>query len=104
MDKSSGDDECTEACDAPDPSMRRLVDVRLRPIPQVVWLLRDLLARAQTGEIQSVAVATEADQSSITTGFAGDIDVWRLVGAMEELKLRLLARPTVDDVVLKEED
>lgn len=60
------------------------------PAEDVVDTLRRLLAEAEAGSIQAIAIATEVTDRSIGTVFAGNVDVWRMVGALEYLKLRLM--------------
>jgi hypothetical protein len=60
------------------------------PDELVVDMLRRLLADAEAGNIQAIAIATEVTDRSIGTAFAGAVDVWRMIGAIEDLKRRLM--------------
>ena len=61
------------------------------PQQDVVGTLRDMLARAERGEVRAVAIASHTVPTSTSTTFAlGDGNVAHLVCALERLKLRLL--------------
>lgn len=57
--------------------------------PEVVGLLRDMLQKAEAGEIVALALATENTGREIGTAYAGDLSVFALIGALEHLKLRI---------------
>ncbi len=67
-----------------------LTALQPRTQPAVIELLEDLLAQARRGEIQALAIASEVSDRSVGTAFTGDVDIWRMIGAMELLKARLL--------------
>lgn len=59
--------------------------------PNVIGLLQKLLADAKRGEVIAIAVAVELREREIAHAYTGkDIDVHRMVGAIEQLKLRML--------------
>jgi len=61
------------------------------PQQDVIGLLRELLERAERGEVRAVAVAAHAGNEDTGTAFAmGDGNVAHLVCALERLKLGLL--------------
>jgi hypothetical protein len=60
-------------------------------VPEVVEGLRDLLARAERGEIRGYAFATACDAAGTGSGMEiGDGDVAHLYTAMARLQRRLL--------------
>ena len=62
------------------------------PVDEVVSLLRDVLARAEAGEIIGVGVAMAcAGRCDATTYAVGDANIATLVLACERLKVRLLS-------------
>lgn len=66
------------------------------PVPEVVDMLRDLLARAEAGEIVAIGVATVKPDGSIGTGYHDGDRVWPLLGAIQHCAIRLsLAHPAV---------
>lgn len=58
----------------------------------IIEHLQTLLARAERGEIVSLAVAVELRKESIATGYkiGKDGNVWMLLGALAKLHHRLL--------------
>jgi hypothetical protein len=71
--------------------------VQLAPVapsadPGLVELLRDLLARAEAGELIGLVFAAEVTRGDVlraaSLGKGGDL--WRLIGAMRLLEHRLL--------------
>lgn len=61
------------------------------PVEDVVRKLRDILARAERGEVIGIAVACSMnDRRTASVYEVGEGDVSHLVTAMERLKLRLL--------------
>lgn len=67
----------------------KLVDAR--PVHQdVVALLRNALERAERGEIEAIVLAAQSVERCIATAYAGEPDVYRLVGAIESLKRRIM--------------
>lgn len=61
------------------------------PQQDVIGLLRELLGRAERGEIRAVVVAAHAGNEDTGTAFAlGDGNVAHLVCALERAKLSLL--------------
>ena len=60
------------------------------PDPDVVSLLRDILAEAESGEVQGVALSAVTNWGDVTTSMAGLCHVFTQVGALESLKVRLL--------------
>lgn len=61
------------------------------PVPEVVNCLRDLLRKAEQGEIIGIAVAASCDQRcEATTYEIGAADIAALVLGLERCKLRLL--------------
>ena len=61
------------------------------PVAEVVALLRDLLARAEAGEVIGVGVAMACAGRCDATAYAiGDGNIATLVLAGERLKMRLL--------------
>lgn len=67
-----------------------IVALEHQPVPAVVALLRDLLERAERGEVQTIVVATEAIDRCIGTASAGELDLPRMLGALEIAKLRIM--------------
>ena len=72
---------------------------QLRPVapsadPGLVDMLRDLLARAESGEIIAVAVAAQSTGGDIAraTSLGTGSDAFALVGAMRMLEFGLLAQ------------
>lgn len=61
----------------------------------LVEMLESLTARARTGEILSVVVCGDLTGREAFTAISGEVDVLRSIGALEMLKMRLLA--AVDD-------
>ncbi len=60
-------------------------------VPEVVGGLRDLLARAEAGEIVGFAIATAVQGRCTGSAFAlGEGSVDQLVTGLERVKLRLL--------------
>lgn len=57
----------------------------------VVQMLEHALELALSGEFVSIAIAAEHTGMRIATAFAGDITTYTIVGALETLKLRILA-------------
>lgn len=71
--------------------IRHLAEVRLAPVPEVVEGLRDILARAERGEIRGYAIATACDAAGTGSGLEiGDADVAHLYTALARLQRRLL--------------
>jgi len=65
----------------------------------LVGALEDLLARARSGELVSIAVAGETSDNCIATLYEGrDRDNYRLIGALFELQRRLLQLVTESEV------
>lgn len=63
----------------------RVIDPDARCVESVVSTLRDLLTRAEQGEILAIAVAYEADAGRVGTQFGGDTSIttrFGLVGIM----------------------
>lgn len=58
---------------------------------RVVQLLRSLLARAEAGELRGFALAGEMTGREVVTSTAGDFDVFRVLGALDILKARMIA-------------
>lgn len=71
---------------------------RERPDP-VVDLLRQILERAERGELRSVAVACETAEHGVSTAFTmGEgAGLFTLVGSVAELKRRLLTETAGDE-------
>lgn len=64
--------------------------VTATPAPDVVALARDLLARAESGEIQAIAVATLTNDRAATTAFAlGTGSLYQLGFAVFDLACRM---------------
>jgi hypothetical protein len=55
----------------------------------LIRTLRDLLSRAEAGEIVAMVVCGEATGRATFSCFAGDLDVARMIGALEVAKLRI---------------
>jgi hypothetical protein len=60
------------------------------PDAGLIATLEDLLAQANRGELVAIAIATEHTGRSIGTAFCGDIDLYRMLGAIESLKRRMM--------------
>ena len=61
------------------------------PQEGVICTLRDMLARAERGEVRAVAIAAHTVPTNTSTVYAlGDGNIAHLVCALERLKLRLL--------------
>lgn len=69
---------------------RKVRVIEHRPDPDVVRLLRRALADAERGDMVSLAFAGELTGGEIVTGFGGQLDIHRMAGTLERLKLRLL--------------
>lgn len=67
--------------------------------PGLVEMLRDLLARAESGEIVAVALAAQVTGGEIARAVSLGVgaDVFKLVGAMRMLEYGLLARFAGED-------
>lgn len=64
------------------------------PVPEVVDLLRELLARAEAGDIVAIGIATVKPDGSIGTGYHAGERVWPLLGAIQHCAIRVsLANP-----------
>lgn len=74
-------------------------NVEASPGGRIGQLLRDMLGRAERGELRCVAVAAVCTDDSVGTAWAdnGDPRVFTLVGALEEIQRRLLEPPEPDD-------
>lgn len=70
------------------------MSVQALPTPgpdlQLIATLEDMLAQAKSGELIAIACATEHTGRCIGTAFAGDIDLYRMLGAIESLKRRIM--------------
>lgn len=70
------------------------MSVEALPTPPVdeslILTLEDLLAQARAGDLVAIVVATEHTGRCIGTAFAGDLDLYRMLGAIESLKLRII--------------
>ena len=69
-----------------------LQEAKPKPQPAIVRLLRDLLDRAESGELRAVAIASQGQGNSTCSSWSlgEDGDVAHLVCAIERVKLRLL--------------
>jgi len=68
-----------------------LTALLLAPVPEVVDLLEQLLDRARSGDLRSIACAGQSTAAgTYTCHELGDGDLAHLVTAMERSKLRLL--------------
>lgn len=68
-----------------------LSEVRLAPDPEVVAGIRDLLARAERGEIRGYVFAAAGDAASTASGHViGDADIAHLYTAISRAQKRLL--------------
>lgn len=67
-----------------------IAPLTIPPNEGVVSLLRRLLERAEAGDIQAIVVATEMRERCISTGYAGALDVYWMLGAIESLKLHIV--------------
>lgn len=67
--------------------------------PEVVAMLRDMLAKAESGELVSIAIAGEMTGKRTVTavGSAEEFDLVRMLGSLEILKLRVLAHFDPED-------
>ena len=71
--------------------MTDLKHVQPEPNPELVAELKDLLAKAERGEIQAMAVATLNTGGEFMTGWeAGALPVLTLLGAAEMLKADIM--------------
>lgn len=63
----------------------------VKPSVPVIEYLEDLLVMARAGELQGVAVVTLNSMAGVGSGWSGSAttDVFRTIGAIEHLKLRL---------------
>lgn len=77
----------------------QLRELKPRPEPSVVNVLRDLLARAEAGDILAIAVATHLRENRTGSAWSlgKDGDVAHLVCAIERVKARLLQIGQEDD-------
>ena len=66
----------------------RLVAPTREPVPEVVAVLRRMLADAEAGEVIAVAIACVGADNSFTTGFMGDEQV-TLLGGLAHLMHRI---------------
>jgi hypothetical protein len=66
-----------------------VVELRRTPDPEVLETCRDLLARAERGELRSVAIAAITEDGEAIAHAAADDYRAQLVGALELCKLRL---------------
>lgn len=65
------------------------------PVPELIELLNDLVAHAESGQLQTFAfVGTHAD-SGVVSGICGDGDVFTLVGALRVVETRLISQVEV---------
>lgn len=72
--------------------MAELVRIgRAAPVPDVVEVARDLLRRAEAGQLRSLAYIAETGDGSTMHGATEIADVLRAVGICERLKFRFLA-------------
>ena len=72
-----------------DPPPVDLAALLARPaVPEVVAVLRRMLADAEAGEVIAVAIANVGADNSFTTGFAGDEQV-TLLGGLAHLMYRI---------------
>lgn len=65
------------------------------PVAELVEVLQDLLARAESGEIQALAFAGTCCDNTVVSGLAGNIDVFTIVGVMRHIELQLLEQVEV---------
>lgn len=64
--------------------------VAIAPVPEVVAFVRDLLARAERGEIQAIGVATLTDDRGATTAWErGSGSLYQLGFAAFDLACRM---------------
>lgn len=72
----------------------RVVDFKPSEFPLVVDFLRGLLARAERGELNFVAVVATQPDGCVVDGWAQGVDVrpYNIVGGMECLKMRFVSK------------
>ncbi|HET6582107.1 MAG TPA: hypothetical protein VFG69_01645 [Nannocystaceae bacterium] len=58
--------------------------------PALVELVEHLLEMVRAGEVVALAMAAEHVGRRIGTATSGDMDVYRMLGALESLKLRIV--------------
>lgn len=61
------------------------------PVAAVVEHLRERLKQAETGEIRSVATVCTLENGNISTAWNANGEFWKLVGAIDWLKHRMLS-------------
>lgn len=67
----------------------------IEPVPEPIELLNDLVAQAESGQLQTFAfVGTHAD-NGVVSGICGDGDVFTLVGALRVVETRLISQVEV---------
>lgn len=59
---------------------------------ELVSFLQRLLDDAKEGRVLSIACAGEMTGREVFSSFSGDFDVFRMLGALELLKARIMAR------------
>ena len=59
------------------------------PVPEVVSLLEDMLARAKTGELRTAAIACATSDGCILTGYVVQDSLFTTMGALAYLSRRV---------------
>lgn len=65
-----------------------LVPLKYHPDPQLLEVTEALLEKVRRGEVRSIAYATVNDDDSVTTAMSPNGDPFKMLGALERLKLR----------------
>lgn len=61
-----------------------------QPVQSVIEHLRERLAEAERGEIRAIATVAVKQSGSVSSGWQASGDIWRLMGAIDWLKHRML--------------
>ena len=67
----------------------RVVKIRQEINGSLVGILKDLLAEAKAGKIQTIAYVAECSDNSIQAGATNKKDQARVIGALARLQFRL---------------
>lgn len=60
------------------------------PVAELIDVLQDLLAQAQSGELQAMVFAGTCCDNTVVSGLAGSVDVFTTIGVMRHIEFRLL--------------
>lgn len=74
--------------------MSKVIQLAPKPEPKpdadVVGLLKDLLAQAEKGDLRGVALVGQLGDGSVEHTIVGEIEPYRIIGALEIVKTDLL--------------